>query len=63
MTTDREERIRQLAHAIWEREGHPHGRDAEHWRMATEAYEAEMAGPRYDDAGQPISVGPSFSAS
>ena len=41
MATDREERIRQLAHEIWEREGHPHGRDTEHWRLATEAYEAE----------------------
>jgi hypothetical protein len=58
MTTDREEHIRQLAHAIWEREGHPHGRDAEHWRLATEAYEAEMAGSRVDDAGQPIEAGP-----
>ena len=57
MTTYREERIRRLAHEIWEREGHPHGRDAEHWRMATEAYEAELAGSRFDDAGQPIGVG------
>ena len=54
MTTDREERIRQLAHEIWEREGHPHGRDAEHWRMATEAYEAERARSRRDDAGEVI---------
>jgi hypothetical protein len=57
MTTDREERIRQLAHEIWEREGHPDGRDAEHWRMATDAYEAELAGARMDDAGQPLEVG------
>ena len=58
MATDREERIRQLAHEIWEREGHPHGRDAEHWRMATEAYEAEVASTRLDDAGQPIAGEP-----
>ncbi len=57
MTTDRDERIRQLAHQIWEREGHPHGRDAEHWRMAVAVYEAQMAGSRVDDAGQPIEVG------
>ena len=54
MAMEREERIRQLAHDIWEREGHPHGRDAEHWRMATEAYEAEVARVRLDDAGEPI---------
>ena len=54
MPTDREERIRQLAHDIWEREGHPHGRDAEHWRMATEAYEAEVARIRLDDSDAPI---------
>ena len=57
MATYREDRIRRLAHEIWEREGHPHGRDAEHWRLATEAYEAELAGGRFDDAGQPIEVG------
>jgi hypothetical protein len=56
MTTYREERIRRLAYEFWEREGRPHGRDAEHWRMATEAYEAELAGTRFDDAGQPIEV-------
>ena len=56
MATYREERIRRLAHEIWEREGHPHGRHAEHWRMATEAYEAELSGSRLDDAGQPIEV-------
>jgi hypothetical protein len=56
MATYREERIRRLAHEIWESEGHPHGRDAEHWRMATEAYEAELTGSRLDDAGQPIDV-------
>jgi hypothetical protein len=57
MSTYREERIRQLAHKIWEMEGHPHGRDAEHWRMATEAYEAELTGSRLDDAGRPIEMG------
>jgi hypothetical protein len=57
MAMDREGRIRQLAHDIWEREGHPHGRDAEHWRMATEAYEAEVARVRLDDSGEPIEEG------
>lgn len=57
MATDREERIRQLAHEIWEREGHPHGREAEHWRLATEAYDAETANSRLDDAGEPFEEG------
>ena len=56
VATYREERVRRLAHEIWESEGHPHGRDTEHWRMATEAYEAELTGSRLDDAGQPIEV-------
>jgi hypothetical protein len=34
------ERTAQLAYAIWEREGCPHGRDREHWMMA----EAELMG-------------------
>lgn len=29
-----EEQIRQRAHHIWEREGCPAGREAEHWQMA-----------------------------
>ena len=36
-----DEMIRQRAYEIWEREGRPHGREAEHWRMAAE----ELAAP------------------
>ena len=36
MPLDRNERIRQRAYEIWEREGRPHGRDEEHWRMAVD---------------------------
>ena len=36
MPPDRDERIRQRAYEIWEREGRPHGRDEEHWRMAVD---------------------------
>ncbi len=32
----REQTIRDVAYAIWEAEGKPQGRDAEHWRMAEE---------------------------
>ncbi len=36
MPLDHDERIRQRAYEIWEREGRPHGRDEEHWRMAVD---------------------------
>jgi hypothetical protein len=43
-----EEEIRQLAHAIWEREGCPEGKDKEHWKRAEQFLEnqevAEAAG-------------------
>jgi len=32
----REDRIRELAHHLWEQEGRPHGRDEAHWEMAKE---------------------------
>jgi hypothetical protein len=34
ISDDREHRIRQRAHEIWEREGRPSGRDREHWERA-----------------------------
>lgn len=34
MADDREEQIRNRAHAIWESEGQPEGRDKEHWAQA-----------------------------
>ena len=39
-TDDILERIRRRAHELWESEGHPHGRDADHWAQA----EAEIRG-------------------
>ncbi|RUW17185.1 DUF2934 domain-containing protein, partial [Mesorhizobium sp. M4B.F.Ca.ET.013.02.1.1] len=35
MTDDRQERIRQRAHAIWEKAGRPEGADIQHWDQAT----------------------------
>ena len=40
-----DERIRQRAYEIWEREGRPHGRDAEHWRRAVEELATARADP------------------
>ena len=43
MTDDRQDRIRQRAHAIWENRGRPHGQDREHWDQATREVDAEEA--------------------
>jgi len=34
MNANREENIRRRAHQIWEDEGRPEGKDAEHWERA-----------------------------
>lgn len=46
MTEDLEDRIRRRAHQIWEREGCPEGRHADHWTLAKEeiAIEDNYAG-------------------
>jgi hypothetical protein len=38
---DREERIRERAHQLWEQEGRPDGRDADHWERAAREVDAE----------------------
>ncbi len=43
MADDRHERIRQRAHAIWEREGRRDGEDERHWHQATSEIDAEDA--------------------
>ena len=48
MAGDRERLIRERAYEIWEREGRPEGRDAEHWRQAA----AELA------AGEALAAAP-----
>lgn len=42
MGQDNDERIRQRAHAIWESEGRPEGRDADHWTRAQEELKSEL---------------------
>lgn len=52
---NRDERIRQRAHDIWEREGRPAGREAAHWEQAggeiDRAGDEGLAGPRSEGAG------------
>ena len=41
-----EQRVRDRAYALWESEGRPAGRDAEHWRLSEAATLAELAARR-----------------
>ncbi|MBF0325700.1 MAG: DUF2934 domain-containing protein [Alphaproteobacteria bacterium] len=43
MSTDDQNKIRQLAHQIWEDEGRPEGREDEHWLRAEEMVAAARA--------------------
>lgn len=54
-----EDRIRQKAHQLWEAEGHPHGRDRDHWAQAREIIavqdsQADTLLPRDAGAEEPI---------
>ena len=44
MDHDRDQRVRARAHAIWEREGRPEGRETEHWQLASEEIDREDGG-------------------
>ena len=46
----REQRIRELAHHIWEAEGRPSGQELRHWYAATRLVEAEDSSGSDDDA-------------
>ncbi|PZO03183.1 MAG: hypothetical protein DCF30_03410 [Hyphomicrobiales bacterium] len=46
----REQTVRDVAYAIWEAEGKPRGRDAEHWQQAEERVAASLAGGKKTDA-------------
>lgn len=41
----REQVVRDTAYAIWEAEGKPEGRDAEHWRLAEDRVAASTSKP------------------
>ncbi len=44
-----EDRVRERAHALWEKHGRAHGRADEHWRQARSEAEAEESEPGNDD--------------
>jgi hypothetical protein len=43
-----EELVRRKAHELWLSEGGPHGRDKDHWRIASELVAEEIRGSRTD---------------
>src|SRR3954449_4106393 len=51
MSPEQEDRIKQRAYEIWEREGHPDGRGNVHWSMAIQEIRAEEGW--VDDAADP----------
>src|SRR4051812_18168837 len=44
MPSEQTEKVRRRAYEIWEREGRPDGREAEHWRMGVMEIEREASG-------------------
>ena len=46
MTDDRQDRIRQRAHEIWEQAGRPEGAHQEHWEQATAEIDGVSAKPK-----------------
>ena len=53
---DRDEWIARRAYSHWEDEGHPHGRDAEHWHAALADWQTLQAASERitDNAGRRI---------
>lgn len=47
MTADRDDRIRQRAHELWEAEGRPEGRHAEHWEQARSEMDEDASQPSH----------------
>ena len=46
--TDREQKIRERAHRIWEEEGRPEGREQNHWERAAREIDSEDGEPGKD---------------
>jgi Protein of unknown function (DUF2934) len=58
MDGDREERLRERAYAIWEREGQPEGGAERHWAEAEEELRAEEQGTTDPSATPESASGP-----
>ena len=56
---DREQKIRERAHQIWEQEGRPDGREQEHWERPSREVDAKEGseGTPSGDAPPPTGTG------
>jgi hypothetical protein len=54
----REQRLREIAHRIWEEEGRPSGEDERHWEMAKEILRNESSEGEDDDEDEEPPSGP-----
>ena len=59
---EREQRIRERAHALWEREGRPEGRNEEHWARACREIDMEEHAAEPGTAGLHENVTPGEAA-
>jgi hypothetical protein len=51
-------RIQQIAYGLWEKDGRPEGRDAEHWAQAERSLGLDgAAAPEEDSPGSPETLG------
>jgi Protein of unknown function (DUF2934) len=50
---DSEDWIKSRAYELWEQEGQPHGKDAEHWEQARREYEQRSTAPASNGAKPP----------
>ncbi|RFC65717.1 MULTISPECIES: DUF2934 domain-containing protein [Mesorhizobium] len=58
MSGNRDERIRERAHAIWDREGKPEGAAQRHWQQAEGEIEKEDSAPKKAAAKKPAAKKP-----
>jgi len=58
MSGNRDERIRERAHAIWDREGKPEGAAQRHWQQAETEIEKEDSAPKKAAAKKAVAKKP-----
>jgi Protein of unknown function (DUF2934) len=61
--TEREQRVREIAHRLWEEEGRPPDQEKRHWATAERMFEAEKTVGTGSDATPPREKAQTASAS
>ncbi len=59
MADNEDDWIKKRAYALWEEEGQPHGKDAEHWEQARREYSAFALKPIRRSAAKHADTAPS----